>query len=302
MARELTWCDERRPVGASPDRRRARRGAAMTWYRLQTLAGLLAAFLLCGVDRAHAQSCPPNFVDVSGTGDRACLRKVEKVTNSLSIGGVTWHDQCQTRHVGSPSRYRAVRNCKADNSVDYASAWQLTSQQHGGLGCEGHWAGANSNDDCGEGGSDTDQGKEWIWALARSSPTLPNVYAAKGQVVTGNVDQTSTSSTALATTHDLATSFATGAGTSTLTSLELRLVSGTGTTPPAVTLHSGSATGTKVATFTGPFALTASTTANYTFTPGSSVSLTAYTTYWVVVEGGRAAWPGRTPTPTTRPR
>ena len=88
--------------------------------------------------------------------------------------------------------------------------------------------------------------------------------------------------------HDVAQPFTTGthAAGYTLTSIQLRLDTTTGTTPPTVRLHSGSATGTRVATFAGPASLTPNSTANYPFTPTGTVTLSMGTTYWVVAEGG----------------
>ena len=55
--------------------------------------------------------------------------------------------------------------------------------------------------------------------------------------------------------------------------------------PPTMTLHSGSGTGTKVADFTAPATLTVGTD-DYTYTAPTSVTLSASTEYWVVVEVG----------------
>ena len=55
-----------------------------------------------------------------------------------------------------------------------------------------------------------------------------------------------------------------------------------GPTSVAMTLHSGSATGTKVADFTGPSSLTSQLT-TYTFTPTAALSLDASTRYWIVL-------------------
>ena len=91
----------------------------------------------------------------------------------------------------------------------------------------------------------------------------------------------------LGTTSDLAQPFKIGSYAVSLTSIELSLRSETtGTVPPTVTLHSGSATGTKVADLTGPSALTAGMTDTYTFTPSGTVRLKPSTIYWVVAEGG----------------
>ena len=109
-------------------------------------------------------------------------------------------------------------------------------------------------------------------------------------VLVSNTGQTSASGSELGATNDLAQSFTTGdnpAGYS-LAAIELPLVTSTGTDVPTVTLHSGSGTGTKVADFTGPTALTASVTKNYEYTPTTDVTLAASTEYWVVAKGGSA--------------
>ena len=91
----------------------------------------------------------------------------------------------------------------------------------------------------------------------------------------------------LGTTSDLAQPFKIGSYAVSLTIIELSLRSETtGTVPPTVTLHSGSANGTKVADLTGPLALTAGMTDTYAFTPSGTVRLKPSTIYWVVAEGG----------------
>ncbi len=94
-------------------------------------------------------------------------------------------------------------------------------------------------------------------------------------------------------THDIAQEFTTGANADgyTLSSIELRINTGAATTAtPTVKIFSTSATGTLVATLSGPSSLDASSTKRYTFT-ASGVTLSASTTYWVVAEGtDAAAW------------
>ena len=96
------------------------------------------------------------------------------------------------------------------------------------------------------------------------------------------------SHTLLGNGYEVAQSFTTGTdpGGYTLTSIDFRFRTAPHTDTPTVTLHTGSETGTKVADFTGPAALTANTTANYTFTPTTTVTLNASTEYWVMVKGG----------------
>ena len=93
----------------------------------------------------------------------------------------------------------------------------------------------------------------------------------------------------LGSTADRVQRFTTGTnpGGYTLTGIDLSLRSeDTGTIPPTVTLHRGSATGTRVADLSGPAALTAGTTDTYRFTPTGTVRLSGSTNYWVVAKGG----------------
>ena len=105
-------------------------------------------------------------------------------------------------------------------------------------------------------------------------------------VLVSNLAQLGHSESALGINGDLAQSFTTGGARYPLTSIELRYVTAAGTVAPTVTLHSGSGTGTKVADFTGPTALTASVTKNYEYTPTTDVTLAASTEYWVVAQDG----------------
>ena len=82
-----------------------------------------------------------------------------------------------------------------------------------------------------------------------------------------------------------AQAFTTGANRTgyTLHSIELRLHGGTAL--PEVTLHEGARDATPVATLTGPDS-PPSGGASVSFTPTTSVTLKASTTYWVVAQGG----------------
>ena len=60
-------------------------------------------------------------------------------------------------------------------------------------------------------------------------------------------------------------------------------------TPPTMTLHSGSAAGTKVAAFTGPASIGRGDK-TYAFTPATTVTLSASTEYWVVAQGATSYW------------
>ena len=122
-------------------------------------------------------------------------------------------------------------------------------------------------------------------------PTSGTVQA--DSTLVSNVGQAAGRSYGLGS-HDLAQPFTTGANATgyTLTSIELNLDSTQSTITPTVKLYSGSANGTEEATFTGP-AMLGPGSANYTFTPTSTVILLRSTTYWVVAEGtGNVFWRG----------
>ena len=88
--------------------------------------------------------------------------------------------------------------------------------------------------------------------------------------------------------HDYAQSFTTGGNAEGywLSGIAVSLGTIAGhLNPPTMTLHSGSGTGTKVADLNAPATLTAGTQ-NYTYTPTTSVVLSASTEYWVVIEVG----------------
>ena len=137
---------------------------------------------------------------------------------------------------------------------------------------------------------------ETLTSAATATVTAATVTPVSSGLVS-NVGQSESDSFGLAA-NDLAQSFTTGTNATgyTLNSIELRLSAFVSTVTPTVTLHSGSATGTEVATLTGPAMLDAGTIKNYTFTPSStSTALLASTPYWVVAEGD-AYWVSTTST------
>ena len=83
---------------------------------------------------------------------------------------------------------------------------------------------------------------------------------------------------------DLAQGFMAGAGTANLASIDLRLKTGAGTTPPLMKLFRDSPDGTEVAMLDGPFELDPNTERNYSFAPRGAIALSPSTEYWVVVE------------------
>ena len=109
------------------------------------------------------------------------------------------------------------------------------------------------------------------------------------QALVSNTGQTHEATGALAT-NDHAQKFSTGANADgyTLTGVVLVLDVDSSGDFPTVTLHSGSAAGTKVADFTAPS--TATGEASYTFTPSAAVTLAASTDYWAVTDGGTGTW------------
>ena len=122
-----------------------------------------------------------------------------------------------------------------------------------------------------------------------SSGTVQASGTPVSGVLVSNVGQGGSHYTSLSL-NDVAQRFTTGTNATgyTLTSIELTLNSDNSTNTPTVKLHSASATGTEVATLTGP-AMLGSGARNYTFTPSSTVTLRRLTTYWVVAEGD-AGW------------
>ena len=110
-------------------------------------------------------------------------------------------------------------------------------------------------------------------------PTTGALVSNIGQTVSGN-------SATLGTTRDLSQGFTTATTAGTLDSIEVKFAAANdGTAHPTVTLHNGSPTSTAIATLTAPSGTVAATAANYTYTAPSNTTLTAATTYYVVLEG-----------------
>ena len=130
-------------------------------------------------------------------------------------------------------------------------------------------------------------------------PLASAVYPANGTVgpparqLVSNVGQPNRSGSNM-DRDDLAQEFTTGSNQIgyTLTSIDMFLYGRSASQiAPTVTLHSGSAAGTKVADFTGPSSI-GSGDINYTFTPTTAVTLSASTEYWVVAKdaGAESFW------------
>ena len=135
-----------------------------------------------------------------------------------------------------------------------------------------------------------DHGKTWansgLSLTAGTDVTVKLVIPAPPALVS-NIGQTvSSSSATLGTTQDLSQGFTTVTTAGTLVSIEVKFAAANdGSAHPTVTLHSGSPTSTAIATLTAPSGTIAATAANYTYTAPSNTTLTAATTYYVVLEG-----------------
>ena len=123
----------------------------------------------------------------------------------------------------------------------------------------------------------------WARITGYASATPPD-----SQVLVSNIGQGGGSSSIFPGSN-LAQAFTTGDSDAgyRLTSIELLITSGS--TAPTVTLHSGSATGLKVAEFTRPSGVSIGSTP-FTFTSITAATLSANTEYWVVAEGSNGAW------------
>ena len=112
---------------------------------------------------------------------------------------------------------------------------------------------------------------------------------AQAATLVSNIGQTEggVAGTTNGTFQDLSQGFTTGASGATLTSIEFKISAFfADRTHPTVTLHSGTATSAAVATLSAPSGTIGTATANYTYTAPANTTLTASTTYYVVMEGG----------------
>ena len=123
-------------------------------------------------------------------------------------------------------------------------------------------------------------------ALADHKVDAVTPISAAPQTLVSNVGQNDSAAGAFLTL-DFAQDFTTGnleAGYN-LTSIEMQLATtADGTTPPTLTLHSGSGTGLEISELDGPESLDADMTKTYTYTPQGVVRLAPSTTYWVVAD------------------
>ena len=89
----------------------------------------------------------------------------------------------------------------------------------------------------------------------------------------------------VSTIQQMAQGFTTGSSQATLTSIELRFYATEATTElPSMTLHSGTPTGTQVASLTSSGSLAATTRTTITFNAPANTTLTRTTTYFLVME------------------
>ena len=110
-----------------------------------------------------------------------------------------------------------------------------------------------------------------------------------------NIGQSENATALGITSFDQGQGFTTGTDSAgyVLASVDIKLESSknsesTGSQIPTVTIVQGTPTGTVVATLMNPASLAANTTADYTFTAPANTTLSASTTYYVVMEGGIA--------------
>ena len=110
-----------------------------------------------------------------------------------------------------------------------------------------------------------------------------------------NIGQSENASALGVSSFDQGQGFTTGAATAgyVLASVDIKLESSintilSGSEIPTVTIVQGTPTGTVAATLTKPASIAANTTADYTFTAPANTTLSASTTYYVVMEGGRS--------------
>ena len=116
---------------------------------------------------------------------------------------------------------------------------------------------------------------------------VSHAQTPSSMTLVSNTGQTPTSDRpVIGSSYDRAQEFTTGTNRDgyVLTSIDIMLNAAFGgATDLTMTLHSGSATGTKVADFDEPSSLTTGN-ATYTFIASAAVSLDASTSYWIVLE------------------
>ena len=144
------------------------------------------------------------------------------------------------------------------------------------LRSDGTWGGSSTN---------------VAWTRITGYPGAARTNAGYSGALVSNIVQTSSGTSDLAVL-DVVQDFTTGENDAgyTLGEIEITLQGAGAGTPPTVTLHSGTATGPKVADFTGPSSLVTGSASNYTYVPTTTVTLSKSTIYFVVVQGGDGLW------------
>ena len=129
-------------------------------------------------------------------------------------------------------------------------------------------------------------------ALAALAVLALAVPAQAQTTYVSNIGQSENASTLVISTFDLGQGFTTGTDTAgyVLGSVDIRLgsvrdVESTGSDIPTVTIVQGTPTGTVVETLSKPASLAPNITADYTFKAPVNTTLSASTTYYVVMEG-----------------
>ena len=159
-------------------------------------------------------------------------------------------------------------------AVHVAGAFANVMRQ---LNADGTWGGSSSS---------------VAWTRITGYPGGARTNAGYSGALVSNIVQTSGGTTNLAV-NDAFQDFTTGENDDgyTLDGIEITLQGAGAGTPPTVTLHSVSATGPKVADFTGPPSLVIGSTSNYTYVPTTTVTLSKSTIYFVIVQDGDGLWP-----------
>ena len=248
----------------------------------------IMALLVGLVSVAHAQGTPPTVQTVaitSNPGTESTYAKGDTITVTLTFSEAVTVDTTNgtpyvVLDIGEQPRNAAY---SGDGSSAAAQPFSYTALA-GDHDADGVSLKANSL--ALNGGAIRATDDSTAATLTHSAMTFTNHIVDTSIVLVSNLARRGLSESALGANGDLAQSFTTGAASYPLTSIELRYVTASSTNAPTVTLHSGSATGTKVADFTGPSALTARATRNYAYTPTTSVTLAASTEYWAVAQGG----------------
>ena len=124
-----------------------------------------------------------------------------------------------------------------------------------------------------------------------------NIARSSHNVLVSNIGQANNASSLGVSSFDQGQGFTTGTDSAgyTLASIDIKIENSihsilTGSDIPTVTIVETTPTGTAAATLINPASITANTTDDYTFTAPANTTLSASTTYYVVMEGGLAGF------------